>query len=121
MVEEYGQNPDDLEDAMTLAADPERRVAFQAFVQESVDHGISSTINLPPWGSPGNCEDTVKPMGEMLLKYLPRLRGITMYPDGARGGQPLERCSYTEAAAREGEVVTEQVDVCDLRGGSCGA
>lgn len=118
---EGGADPDSLEDAMSLAADPGRRLAFQARVQENVDHGISSTINLPPWGSVGNDEDGVKKLGALLLTYLPRLRGVTLYPDGAHGGQPLERCSYSEAAAMEGQVVEAQVDVCDIRGGSCGS
>jgi ribonucleoside-diphosphate reductase alpha chain len=107
---------------LTLADDVERRVSFQAWAQQFVDHGISSTINLPAWGSPLNNEDRVRPFGDMLIRYLPRLRGITCYPDGARGGQPLTRVDYREAAAHEGEVFSEVVDVCDLRsGGSCGA
>lgn len=117
-----GVSVEKLEDAYSLSRDIERRVRFQAEVQAYVDHGISSTLNLPAWGSPENNEDTVKPFGEMLLKYLPKLRGITVYPDGARGGQPLTPCDITEALNREGEVLTEQADVCDLtRAGSCGA
>jgi ribonucleoside-diphosphate reductase alpha chain len=114
-----GMSPDAVEDAYTI--EPERRVSFQADLQRYVDHGISSTINLPAWGSATNNQDTIGAFGDMLMKYLPRLRGITCYPDGARGGQPLTRVAYSEAIAREGEVLTEQADVCDLRGGSCGA
>lgn len=119
---EAGVKAERLEDAYGLAKDVERRVKFQAEVQSYVDHGISSTLNMPAWGSPENNEDTVKPFGEMLLKYLPRLRGITVYPDGARGGQPLSPVDLEIAVRQEGEVYTEQVDVCDLtRAGSCGA
>jgi ribonucleoside-diphosphate reductase alpha chain len=117
---EAGIKPEDIEDAYTV--EPARRVAFQSYVQRYVDHGISSTINLPAWGGPWNNEDAVKPFGEMLLKYLPELRGITCYPDGARGGQPLSRADFATALASEGEVMTEQADICDIRGGaSCGA
>src|ERR1043166_6154257 len=84
-----GVDPETIEDAYSLAENVERRVAFQVWLQGWVDHAISSTINLPAWGSEHNNEQRVRPFGEMLMKHLPKLRGITCYPDGARGGQPL--------------------------------
>lgn len=117
-----GIDPDSIEDAYTLAANPERRLAFQAWLQKYVDHAISSTLNLPPWGSELNNEDTVVPFGDMLIKYLPQLRGMTCYPDGARGGQPLTRVRYQTALDYEGEIFYESMDVCDLtKGGTCGS
>jgi ribonucleoside-diphosphate reductase alpha chain len=119
---ESGIDPDSIEDAYTLAQNPERRIAFQAWLQQYVDHAISSTLNLPPWGSVLNNEETVKPFGDMLIKYLPKLRGMTCYPDGARGGQPLTRVSYQTAMDYEGETFVEAMDVCDLtKGGTCGS
>jgi ribonucleoside-diphosphate reductase alpha chain len=118
---EQGIDPDRIEDAYVLAQDVERRVAFQAWMQQFVDHGISSTINLPEWGSEYNNKDLVRSFGSMLIRYLPQLRGITTYPDGSRGGQPLNPVPYKEAMMQEGiEMVEEQQNVCDLRGGSCG-
>lgn len=118
-----GVSPDSIEDAYTLAEEPERRVAFQAWLQRYVDMSISSTINLPPWGSTLNNENLVQGFGEMLLKYLPQLRGVTAYPDASRGGQPLTRVSYETAAKHVGEVFLEQADVCEIsgKGGSCGS
>lgn len=118
-----GIKPDLIEDAYTLANDVERRVKFQSWVQKYVDHGISSTINLPSWGSPENNESTVKAFGDMLYKHLPQLRGITCYPDGCRDGQPLTRVSYETAIKHEGQVFVEQADSCDFtgKGGTCGA
>lgn len=83
-----------IEDAYDLADDPERRVSFQAWVQQYVDHAISSTLNIPPF------EDqsfTPEKFGDMLINYLPRLRGLTLFPDGARGGQPLSKVDLQEA------------------------
>jgi len=51
------------------------------------------------------------------MRYLPQLRGITVYPDGGRPGQPLTPVSYEEALANEG--VEESVNICSLKGGSC--
>jgi ribonucleoside-diphosphate reductase alpha chain len=116
-----GVNPDEIEDAYTLAENVERRVAFQAWVQQYVDHSISSTINLPAWGTELNNSGRVRDFGNMLIKYLPNMRGITVYPDGARGGQPLTPVRYTTASKHVGEVFIEQIDVCDLtKAGSCG-
>jgi ribonucleoside-diphosphate reductase alpha chain len=55
------------------------------------------------------------------LKYLPKLRGITFYPDGARAGQPLNPVPYAEALAHIGEIHEEAGDMCDIsKGGVCG-
>jgi ribonucleoside-diphosphate reductase alpha chain len=117
-----GISPELIEDAYDLSWDVERRVEFQSWMQQAVDHGISSTVNLPHWGSEQNNEANVRSFGEMLLKYLPKLRGITCYPDGARGGQPLTPVSYKEAIKHTGEeLVEEATDVCDItKGGTCG-
>lgn len=118
---ESGISPDTIEDAYSLATNVERRVEFQHWVQKYVDHGISSTINLPAWGSEVNNDNKVRPFGEMLLKYLPGLRGLTCYPDGARGGQPLTPVRYQTAVQHVGNVYQETVDICDItKGGSCG-
>lgn len=116
---ERGIDPDSIEDAYTLARDVRRRVEFQAWLQCYVDHAISSTINLPPWGSADNNESTVNKFGTIFMDFLPDLRGLTVYPDGARGGQPLTRVPWSEAVAQEGEIFSE--DICDLKGGSCGS
>lgn len=111
-----GVRPEAIEDAYTL--DFERRVAFQAWMQQFVDHGISSTINLPEWGSEKNNDKTLLEYGTILMEYLPRLRGITAYPDNARGGQPLNRVDYYETIGKEGVTLDENEDRC--KGGSCG-
>jgi ribonucleoside-diphosphate reductase alpha chain len=117
-----GVNSDHIEDAYVLADDIERRISFQAWVQEYVDHSISSTLNIPSWGSEKNNDNTVQSFGNMLIKHLPKLRGITCYPDGARGGQPLTPVRYLTAAKHVGEVFYESADVCDItRAGSCGS
>jgi ribonucleoside-diphosphate reductase alpha chain len=54
-----------------------------------------------------------------LIQYLPKIRGITVYPDGARGGQPLSPVAYSVAAGNEGVVFEESDERC--LGGVCGA
>lgn len=121
LVEQHGVKPADLEDAYSLARDVGRRVEFNAFVQDYVDHAISSTVNLPEWGSQWNNKDHIRPFGDTLMKHLPRLRGITAYPDGSRGGQPLTAIKYETAMKHQGTIFEETMDVCEITGaGSCG-
>ena len=119
MVELYDVKPDSIESALALAEDYERRIKFQFDVQKYVDMSISSTINLPKWGTKLNNPDTVKPFAKTLAKYAHGLRGFTCYPDGARGGQPLPQCSYSEAIDKLGEEFEESIethDICEISG-----
>jgi len=121
LIKEYGLNPDNIDTAYKLSHDYERRIKFQADIQDYVDMSISSTINLPSWGSKGNSESDVERFAITLSRYASRLRGFTCYPDGSRGGQPLTEVSYSEALHHKG-VVYEENDVCSItgKGGSCG-
>lgn len=126
LIDLYGINPNDIETAIDLAENPERRIKFQADVQDHVDMSISSTINLPPYGTPLNNEDKVESFANTLASYAHRLRGFTCYPSGSRGGQPLNSIPYSEAIEKLGEEFDEHVethDSCDItgKGGSCGA
>lgn len=123
MIDKFGINPDKIESALDLASDYERRIKFQADVQDYVDMSISSTINLPAWGTELNNESTVVPFAKTLAKYAHRLRGFTCYADGSRGGQPITAVPYHEAITNEGQEFEEVFnDICDIsgKGGHCG-
>lgn len=126
LIDMYNKDPDSIETALSLSANPEQRIKFQADVQDYVDQAISSTINLPAWGSSGNNEDNVLAFANTLASYAHRLRGFTCYPDGSRGGQPLTLVPYKEAVEKLGEEFEEgieAIDVCSItgRGGVCGS
>jgi len=124
MIEQFGIDPENIETALDLASDAERRIKFQADVQDYVDMSISSTINLPPWGSELNNEDEIVGFAQTLAKYAHRLRGFTCYPDGSRGGQPLTSVPYHEAVSMQGQEFEETFhDICVIgqRGGTCGS
>jgi ribonucleoside-diphosphate reductase alpha chain len=122
IIKEFGVKPEAIETAKALSSDPERRIKFQADVQDYVDMSISSTINLPQWGSKENNESLVPKFAGVLAHYAPRLRGFTCYPDGSRGGQPITEVAYQEAMKHKG-VVFEENDVCLItgKGGTCGS
>ena len=110
-----GVDPNTIEDAYLLSYDVERRVAFQAWLQQWVDHGISSTVNLP---HVYDKQEQIE-FGDMLIDYLPRLRGITCYPDGSRGGQPLTAVPL-EYALQQGVGVRFEENEDRCVGGLCG-
>lgn len=115
LIQDEGMDPADIEDAYSLSYNVEKRIEFQAWMQQFVDHGISSTINLP---YPITDPKEVEAFASILYRYLPKLRGITVYPDGARGMQPLTAVSYETAIEHEGVIFEETEDRCV--GGACG-
>lgn len=117
LIDEYGLDPDSIDTAYGMSDNFEQRIKFQADVQDYVDMAISSTINLPAWGTENNNESVVGDFARILSQYAPRLRGFTVYPDGSRGGQPLTLVPYEEALSH-GDVVYEENDAC--KGGVCG-
>jgi ribonucleoside-diphosphate reductase alpha chain len=71
--------------------DYDTRIKFQHTVQQYVDNGISSTVNLP------DTHQNPKEFGATLMKYLPGLRGITTFPNGSRGLQPITPVDFEYA------------------------
>lgn len=110
-----GVNSDLIEDAYTLSLMPERRMAQQAFLQGYTDHAISSTVNIP---APITELPEIRDFGNSLMSFLPRLRGITCYPDGAIAGQPRTPVDLEWALEREGTILEAKEDLCI--GGACG-
>jgi ribonucleoside-diphosphate reductase alpha chain len=117
-----GVRPESIEDSSSLARDLEKRLRFQAWIQEYVDQAIAVTINIPSWGSTYNNEDTLGQMEETIVRYLPALRGLTLYPDGARSGQPLTPVPWHVACERRGKEFQEEwANICSITGrGTCG-
>jgi ribonucleotide reductase alpha subunit len=69
---------------------PEDHFEVQAMVQRYVDGAVSKTINLP-FGT------TTEQLDKLLLEYIHDLKGVTVYVDGTREGQVLQRLDYAEA------------------------
>ena len=113
---DQGINPNEIESAVDLSKDVERRVKFQYELQKYVDHAISSTVNLPEWGSEFNNGDHVVPFSKIIRKYGHGLRGLTFYPDGSRGGQPIQSVPYEEAHSKRGVIYEDNSEEQCLSG-----
>jgi ribonucleoside-diphosphate reductase alpha chain len=98
-----------IEDAYDIAREPERRLAQTAYLQQFVDHAISGTANLPAVITD---RTQARQMGDTLMKYLPALRGITFYPDGARAGQPRKPVPLEWALDQQSTVVDADEGRC---------
>lgn len=108
-----GVDPTLIEDAYTVPY--ERRIAQTAYLQQYVDHAISGTVNLP---YTMDSDVDVSSFGSTLMSHLPRLRGITVYPDGARAGQPRTSVPLDWALEQQGRVL--ETDDATCAGGVCG-
>jgi ribonucleoside-diphosphate reductase alpha chain len=106
---------DKIEDAATLAYDYERIFKTQAYAQENTDQAISMTVNLPHVMRDAAERRT---FGETLYRYLPKLRGITVYPDGAIPGQPITPVPLEEALNAQNVSIEEDEEKC--ASGVCG-
>jgi len=70
-----------------------RRVDIQAAIQKSIDHSISSTINLPKGTEPSV-------VAELYFNAWKRgLKGVTVYVDGSRSGVLIEDNSEADSAS----------------------
>lgn len=116
---EMGINPNDIESAVDLARYPRKRFKFQHDVQRFVDQAISSTVNLPEYGSEYNNEDLIPEYAGYIIEFAPGLRGLTIYPNAARGGQPITSVPYEEAINKRG-VVYEDNSEEQCLSGVCG-
>jgi ribonucleoside-diphosphate reductase alpha chain len=113
---EAGAKPEQIEDAYGLSRDIERRLRVQAKVQDFTDQAISNTINLPQWNTEGN--QNPGELAEILAAYLPKIKGLTVYPNNSRSGQPLNPVPIEEARYRAGVVFEEESERC--ANGVCG-
>lgn len=125
LIDRYGINPNSIETSVDLAKDYKRRIKFQYEMQKYVDHAISSTINLPAWGSEANHSGLIMDFARVIANYAVGLRGLTFYPDGSRGGQPLTPVDYNLAVKMLGKEFREKMTAIDScsetgHGGVCG-
>ncbi len=75
--------------------EPKAHFEMQQTVQKHVDAAVSKTINLP---SSATFED----LDSLLLESVKDLKGVTVYRDGTRDGQPLKRMTEEEALEQLG-------------------
>jgi ribonucleotide reductase alpha subunit/intein/homing endonuclease len=93
----------------------EDHLRTQTTVQVWVDGAIAKTINVPADKSPEG-------VAEVLIEYLPKLKGVTLYRAGSRDDAPIQPLTYDEALEQLGrgrEVKTELGTTVSCSNGKC--
>ena len=95
---------------------PEDHLAMQVVCQKHVDNAISKTTNIP------QNKYTVEMLSDLLMRFIPDLKGTTIYPVGSRAETPLEPIPMGNAVEyvlkNQSVTETEQIDNC--KSGVCG-
>ena len=95
---------------------PNDHFAMQAICQKHVDNAISKTVNIP------QDRYTDAMLSDLYMKYVPHLKGTTIYPVGSRKDTPLEPIPTQAALALvlANKVVSEQESIDTCVSGTCG-
>ncbi len=83
-----GRRTDDFQNSYDLSV--RDHLEMQRACQKHVDNAVSKTINLPP----GTSEEE---LSDLLMEFVPELKGVTVYPIGSRENQPLTPLTREEA------------------------
>lgn len=96
--------------------DPADHFEVQSIVQKYVDSAVSKTVNMPKG-------TTSEELSKLTLEYIRDLKGMTVYVDGSREGQIINRVSLKEVKKHlEEQKETEETSIisqcpvgkCDL-------
>jgi ribonucleoside-diphosphate reductase alpha chain len=87
---------------------PSDHFEMQVALQKYVDGSVSKTINLPK-------ESTSEELSKLLIEYIYDLKGVTVYKDGSREGQPIVGLTEKEAKSiLKNEIVDFKMDLSDV-------
>lgn len=93
---------------------PEDHLEMQATIQKFVDNAVSKTINCPKGMD-------VETLSKLLFEWLYDVKGVTVYVDGSKEGQVLNRLSIDEAIdrIRDGMKFEIESEVSECISGKC--
>ena len=92
---------------------PNEHFEVQVAVGNHTDASVSKTVNLPK-------STKVEELSELLLSYIWDIKGTTVYRDGCREGQPLERISEKEARKHLDNENYQDEAAVECARGTCG-
>ena len=106
MIINEEDTPDWFVDSFEL--NPKDHFEMQVACQKFCDASVSKTINLPN-------ETTSESLSTLLLEYMYDLKGVTVYRDGSREGQILNKMSEKDTKKYlHTKVVSNELDIDDI-------
>ncbi len=107
MLKNEEEMPDWFVDTFDL--NPQDHFNIQAVIQRYVDSSVSKTINLPK-------ETTSEDLSQLLLENITDLKGVTVYRDGCRGEQPLNKITIEKAKEHiKNNIVKRSLETGDVQ------
>lgn len=88
---------------------------MQRCCQKHIDNATSKTINV-------NKDLSEEELSDIIMEFLPELKGLTIYPDGSRGNQPLTPMSLDDAIKfikEGGDTKIEATSKDSCKSGAC--
>jgi ribonucleoside-diphosphate reductase alpha chain len=113
IIENKQRTPEWYVDSFDLEA--KDHFEMQVACQKYCDASVSKTINLPK-------ETTEQDLSDLLLEYIYDLKGVTVYRDGSREGQILNRITkkeVTEYLSKEKASNALEIGDLDCATGGC--
>jgi len=109
-----GKTPDWYVDTVDL--DPSDHFEIQSIVQKYVDGAVSKTINMPKG-------TTTEDLSKLTLEYVHDLKGVTVYVDGSRENQILNKVSMKEVKSylktKKNKVKKTETGMNGCKNGTC--
>lgn len=110
-MQETGKSLEHFESAYFIS--PEQHMQVQAICQKHIDNAVSKTINIPESGY------DLDQFSDLLMKYIPQLKGCTVYKAGSRGDEPLKAIDIDEALTLLDQEGRSEVDADQLMKQAC--
>jgi ribonucleoside-diphosphate reductase alpha chain len=112
LLQSYSEIPDFAVDALSLT--PEEHLETQVAIQTYTDSSVSKTLNCTK-------SITKDKLSDLLLEYVSDLKGLTIYVDGCKKGQVLNKLTKEEVAIalKKQNYETLESDITTCRSGSC--
>jgi ribonucleoside-diphosphate reductase alpha chain len=92
---------------------PEDHLKMQVVCQQHIDNSISKTCNIPA------DKYTVETLSDLYMEYLPKLKGITIYPMNSRDDNPLTALSDEQAREYIAAGLATETIADDCVSGTC--
>jgi ribonucleoside-diphosphate reductase alpha chain len=99
------------EDASTISI--RDHFLMQEVCQRHIDNAVSKTINILPGAL------TEQGLSDLYMEFVPKLKGVTIYPEGSREGEPIQRMTSDQLTEALNTASLSSAGLLDCPTGTC--